>query len=257
MSHCFIVAGMDGRIGALERCVDCIKASKYADSDVYLYYQGTELYKLQDRDFFKYTIVDAQPRGVFTPRYELMKRFSLDYDFTIIIDDDLFMYPDTSYENAMAFLNQVPTAGCVCIGTHFNKRENKMVCVSDNMGYYNIRGGLVLPQNSVKIILDYFNDKEADYSEDTVWLLLYVKGLDLWQDHSSNAIHTSNYKEKKKHTGYSMVRLTKPYIPILSEYFNDTELTTENGRWDIPVRNIKSLCHINDKGLAERNRNRG
>ena len=259
---CFIVASMDSRIDLLNRCVDAIKASGYCNADVFLFFQGTHADEIQDKEFFKEILQSPNPRGVFTPRYECIKQFGINYDFSIIIDDDLFMYPDTSYESAMDFLNNNEDAGCVCIGSSNNKRENKIVCFSDSMEYYNICGGLVLPKRSMQIILDYFKDKEADYTEDMFWLLLYVKGYDLWKDYSSNAVHVSNYrtkeqKQKKEFTGYAAMRIEKPYLPILQEYFSDPKLTTYNGLYDRPIRDIKSLKHINANGLREREKNYG
>ena len=226
---------------------------------MFLYYQGHEIDKIEDIAFFKDVIFDEKLRGIFTPRYELFKIVrKRGYDFAILIDDDLFMYPDTSYATAMDWLDFKKDAGAVSIATHFYKCRNEIKNVSDSMGYFNVDGGMVFPIRSINIILDYFKDKEQDYTEDMVWLLLYVKGYDLYYDYHSKAHHQLNAKnDKKEYTGYAKMRFEKPYNPILSEWFNDTELTTENGRWSKPINNIKCLRYINANGIAERKRNRG
>lgn len=94
---CFIVAGMDNRIAFLERCIKCFKESRYADCDIYCYFQGGRWSEVQGREVFTEVVIDPNPRGVFTPRYELMKRFGVNYDYVIIIDDDLFILPETDY----------------------------------------------------------------------------------------------------------------------------------------------------------------
>lgn len=256
-TKCFIVASSSDRLDALDRCIRCINNNPlYRTTDIFLYYQGANINEIPHKERFRRILYDPNLRGIFTPRYELFK-ITQGYDYVILIDDDLYMYEDTSYESCIAFLKYNPLAGCINIGTQKKRRKNAFVCISDSMGYYNVEGGLVLPQKSVKIILDYFQDKEADYTEDMFWLLLYVKGLDLWQDRSSNANHVMNVKTKSKEiTGYTKMRYEKPYKPILSEWFRDTEITTEGGRFK-PVRGIKSLRHITALGLEERRRNYG
>ena len=255
MSYCFILASSDDRIDILQKCVECIQKSKYASSDVYLYYQGTKIDGFVYHDFFKGIVTSDHLRGVFTPRYVLMKEFGINYDYVIIIDDDLFMYPDTDYDSAMRFLAFMPSAGCCTILTHRGRRRNEMVNVSDSMGYYNVEGGLVFPQRSIKVILDYFKDKEMDYTEDMWWLLLYIKGFDLWRDYSSSAIHTFNYKNKGKMTGFSKMRTEKPHLPILSEWF-DSKLSYEE-RYGQTLYKIKELKDINKNGRRERMKNYG
>ena len=253
-THCFILASSDDRIHLLNKCVRCIKNSMYAQSDVYLYYQGTNIEAVEDKHFFKSIIVDDRLRGVFIPRYELMRRFCLDYDFTILIDDDLFMYPYTSYENCMDFLEFNQSAGCCCISMHGQKIKNVIKCVSDTKEDYNVFGGMVFPKRSIKCILEYFEDKAIEYSEDMVWLLLYVKGFDLYRDYSSKAIHICNQKTKDgKPTGFLKARYERAYVPILPNWFNSKRVFNKlHGRimWK-----IKEVSDINEQGKAERMRN--
>ena len=122
------------------------------------------------------------------------------------------------------------------------------------MGYYNVEGGLVFPKRSIRIILDYFKDKEADYTEDVIWLLLYVKGYDLYKCHTSNAIHCCNRKTKNgAYTGFSKMRLEKPHVPMLAEWFESK--TVFDDRFGHQVYKIKELKDINQDGIAERKRN--
>lgn len=255
MSYCFIVASSDDRTNLLERMVLSFKKNpEYCTADVYLFYQGERFNDFKYKDFFKQTIVDKNLRGIFTPRYELMKRFSLMYDFTILIDDDLFLYPDTSYSTCMSFLEFNPKAGCCCIRTHRGKRKNHIENISASMGSYNVNGGLVFPRKSIEIILEYFKDKESDYTEDMFWLLLYVKGYDLFQDYSSSSIHLFNQKTKEgEYTGFSKMRTEKPHKPILSEWFDSKKQFEE--RYGTEVWSIKELKDINENGIKERRKN--
>ncbi len=251
-SHCFILASSDDRLHLLDKCVECAKNSKYADSDFYLYYQGTSPFHYGD--FFKEILWDDRLRGVFTPRYKLLKKFGLRYDYTIIIDDDLFMRPDTSYENSMRFCELEPKAGAVSIIHNKNEVKPEIRCVSGTRQYFNISGGMVLPKRSVKIILDYFKDKEWDYTEDVIWLLLYVKGYDLYKDFSSSSMHMANRKgQNKELTGYNKMRVEKPHIPMLEEWFDSKKEYSETlGR---EVWKLKEMADINDAGILEREKN--
>lgn len=256
MRYCFIVACSDDRNHLLKRFIDSFKKNKlYSNADVFLYYQGQNLPK-EAEDFFKDIVISPILRGVFTPRYELFKRFCMNYEFTILLDDDLFLYPDTSYEKAMAFLDFNENAGCCCISRHIAPLKNEIKCISSKMGYYNVSGGMVFPKRAIKVILDYFKDKEDDYTEDVFWLLLYVKGFDLYQDFSSRAIHLYNQKDKNgNRTGFNKMRMTKPHKPILSEWF-DSRLVYQE-KYGMKVWQIKELKDINSAGIAERKRNYG
>ena len=55
---CFIVAGMDNRIAFLERCIKCFKESRYADCDIYCYFQGGRWSEVQGREVFTEVGID-------------------------------------------------------------------------------------------------------------------------------------------------------------------------------------------------------
>lgn len=255
-TFCFAVASSDDRIDILDRCVRCIKNNKYySDADIFLYFQGDKSF-LKNKDVYKEVLYCDRLRGIFTPRYELMK-FCADYDFIILIDDDVFLYEDTSYQNCMDFLNFNPKAGCCNICTSKGRLENSIELRSVMGKDYNIMGGIVFPKRAIKIILDYFADKEKDYTEDMFWLLLYVKGFDWYQDKSQKAIHMSSLKNKdNEYTGYIKMKIEKPYVPILSEYFDDAGYYFEE-RVERNLARIKRLNNINENGKRERMRNYG
>lgn len=252
--YCIILAGSDDRIHLLRDCVECLKKSRYNNADTYLFYQGIQHRDDPCMEHFTKIVWDTRLRGVFTPRYELMKRFCLEYDFTILIDDDLFLSPETSFENSMRFCEIEPNAGAVAILHNIKKGlKNEIRCVSGTGQYFNVCGGIVFPRKSIEIILDYFKDKEMDYTEDVVWLLLYVKGYDLYKDFSSASTHVANRKGKNKAlTGYNKMRFEKPHVPMLTEWF-DSKLETVNGK---TIYKLKEMRDINDNGLKERAKNR-
>ena len=252
-TKCFIIASSDDRVHLLKKCIDCAKKSRYSDCDFFLYFQG----KNRDFDisFFSEIIWDNQLRGVFTPRYELMKRYGRNYDYIIIIDDDLFLNPNTSYENSIAFCGANNHVGAVALTHTKNAVKNEIRCVSGTSEYFNVCGGLVLPKRSVNLILEYFKDKEKDYTEDVFWLLLYVKGFELYKDYTSYSTHIANRKTVNGElSGYNKMRLEKPHVPILTEWFDSKKEIIDNGlscRWK-----LKEMKDINQNGINERVRNR-
>lgn len=252
-TKCFILASSDDRVHLLKKCIDCAKNSRYADCDFFLYFQGEN--RDFDISFFSGIIWDNQLRGVFTPRYELMKAFCLDYDYTILIDDDLFMNESTSYDTGISFCDFESLAGAVALTHSKPSVKNEIRCVSGLSEYFNICGGLILPQKSIDIILQYFSDKEADYTEDVFWLLLYVKGFDLYKDYHSYATHIANRKSKNGElTGFNKMRLEKPHIPMLSEWFDSKkEIMGDDVSWRWKLKEMKD---INQAGINERARNR-
>ena len=250
---CIILASSDDRMHLLKKCVECLKKSRYKDTDTYLFFQGNEdCISEEYRSFFKGILWDKKLRGVFTPRYELMKKFCLEYEFTILIDDDLFMNESTSYERCMRFCEFQKRAGAVALTHSKENVKNQIRCVSGTSEYFNVCGGLVFPRESIKTIIEYFKDKERDYTEDVVWLLLYVKGYDLYKDYSSYASHKANRKsENGNFTGYNKMRIEKPHVPMLSEWFHEsTEMLNGTKVWK-----LKEMTDINEKGIEERRKN--
>lgn len=165
MKFCFIVASMDKRIPFLNKCIDAYRNSKYSDCDIFLYFQGDKIDDVKGKEIFTEIVIDPKPRGVFTPRYELMKRFCGDYDYTILIDDDLYITEETCFEKTCKFMEAYKHVGC---STTMNRRQfikNKIEIVpfGDEI---NVQGGLVIRREAVLEIVEYFKDKEADYTFD-------------------------------------------------------------------------------------------
>lgn len=256
----FIVASTVDREPYLERCIRCFKESRYfGKCDFYLYYQGGNIHEVDGIDVFTDIVISPVLRGIFTPRYELFKRYGLAYDYIIMLDDDLFIRPDTDYYKAIDFCKKIRNVGCITVAKA--KPDGKTIKRISYPDYTLIdtNGGMVFPRESVEIILDYFKDKEKDYSEDMFWLLLYIKGKDLYNDKRSMAIHVCNRPGKSGAiTGYRKMRAEKPYVPIMSEWFYDSKLIKKDYiSKDKMVRDTKSLKYIKPEGLEERLRNCG
>ena len=252
-SVCFIVAGMDKRVPFLEKCIQHYKNSKYAECDIYCYFQGSKWNYVKGGEIFKDVIIDPNPRGVFTPRYELMKRFGIKYDYCIIIDDDLFIQPETEYFNMIKFMQKQKNIGamsCLNVKTWI---QNRIDIVGTKDGF-NILGGMIFPQECVQIICDYFADKEDDYTFDCVWILLWIYGYDLAKDFRSYAQHKTAATQKidGDWTGFNWSRFKMPYKPFLTEYLNEPKMVYNPDRygWE---RGIPSLKDVNLKGLEMRN----
>ena len=253
MSFCFILAGSENRKHLLSRCIECFKDNKfYKDSDIYLYWQG-EKEAIPHKDWFTDMVVAPTLQGVFLPRYVLFKEFGTKYDYTILIDDDAFMYPDTSYENAISFLQAIDNNGLCNIGQQYNKRRNRLEMLDYQHENYNVSGGLVFPKKCVEILIDFFKDTDPNVTEDIFWILLYIKGFDLYRDFSSNLIHTCHRPAKDgSASGYYKWRLEKPHIPLLPQYTNAQLVQDDFGdrmRWKIP-----ECRDVNEAGLQERAR---
>ena len=253
MSFCFILAGTEDRAHLLERCVKCINANRfYSEADLYLYWQGDES-QIPFKERFKNIVVAPELQGVFLPRYSLFGRYGLKYDYTILIDDDLYMYPDTDYSSAMTFLQAINNNGICNIGQHFDKRRNQLKMINYSKDNFNVCGGIVFPQKCVKVLVDYFAVTNPNVTEDIFWVLLYCKGFDLYRDFSSNALHMCHRPAKNGDaSGYYKWRLEKPYIPLLPEYTNARLVKDDFGdrmRWKIP-----ECRDVNEAGMAERKR---
>lgn len=254
MRICFIVASMDKRIEFLERCIKCFRESEYAECDIYCYFQGEKWEQVQGREIFKDVVIDPKPRGVFTPRYELMKRFGTDYDYLILIDDDLFIGPDTKYYKTIKFMELNKNIGATCTLNIKSWLGNKIKIVQpgDN---FNVCGGMVFSRDAVQTILDYFADKEADYTFDCVWLLLWVKGYDLAKDFRSFASHKTAQTRKLngEWTGFNWSRVALEYVPFMTEYLNPPKIVFKGHRFGYE-HSIPLLSDVNEAGLKERAR---
>ena len=217
--------------------------------EFFLYYQGEEA-DVERKDFFSDIIFDNRLRGVFTPRYELLKRYGVNYEFSIILDDDLRMTKATSYEHGIGEIRKNPKIGAVSLA-QYKKTSSRFELAKRGMRF-SILGGLILPKKSVCLILDYFKDKEKDYSEDDAfWLIPYIKGYDLYLDSTSYALHGGKEKDENgQHTGFLKSWLEMPFVPTLEEWTTLSEIKKE----DKTALKIKGLAGVNEKGLAERER---
>lgn len=253
MSFCFVLASSEDRAYLLDRCIKCINENRlYSKADVYLYWQGNEN-KIPYKDRFAGIISAPTLQGIFLPRYTLFKTFGVRYDYTILIDDDMFMYPDTSYETAIAFLQAIGNTGICNIGRQFDRRRNELRVIDYAHEDFNLFGGIVFPQRCVQILVDFFEGTDPKVTEDIFWILLYIKGFDLYRDFSSNLIHTCHRPAKNGDaSGYYKWRLEKPHIPLLPQWTEAHLVKDDFGdrmRWKIP-----ECRDVNEAGLAERMR---
>ena len=248
---CFVVAGMDNRIHFLEDCIAHYKASQYNGIDIYLYFQGLNFDAIKGKDVFADVIIDSKPRGVFTPRYELMKRFGVNYDYVIVIDDDLFIEDGTDYWKTIKLLETNKNIGAACISESKAFVKNR-VDIAGAEDLFNVRGGLILPRESVKMIINYFSDKEKDYSFDCFWLLIWVRGYDLAIDYRSYARHVCARKVNGEYSGFNASLVRMPYEPLLTEFFNERPIALRYGSY---VRDIPTIKDANDLAIRTRLKN--
>lgn len=131
--------------------------------------------------------------------------------------------------------------------------NTKVKGVIEQDGNINVEGGLVLPKKAVKEILEYFGDKEKDYTFDYFWLLCYVKGFDLYRDRRSRAQHVPVRKVNGEYTGFNYSLVKKPYIPMMLEYFRTPKTIERHGRIEPRFTKVSDLT---DLGRQERILNR-
>lgn len=246
-SICFIVAGMDKRKHFLERCIAAFLNSLYKTCDIFCYYQGELWDSVVGKEIFKSVIIDSKLRGVFTPRYELMKQFAKDYDYTVIIDDDLFIEKETDYYKAVKFVEFMGDSVVVSLSN--SKTKNLIERRND----INIDGGMVIPRRGIMEILDYFRDKEKDYTFDYFWLFLYVKGFDLYKDWRSKSNHVPSRKVNGEFTGFNYSRYHLEYIPMMEEWFKPAKFADGHGSHGAQFIHVSDLT---EAGKAERLRNK-
>lgn len=249
--YCFVLASSSDRVHLLKRCIESLnKNNLYKDADIYLFWQGDEN-EIPYKNRFAGIISSDRLRGVFYPRYALFEKFSVDYEYTILIDDDLFVYEDTSYENAMRFLKMINNNGICNLGRQFDKRRNELRRINYSSEDYNVNGGLVIPNKGVKILVDFFKDTDESVTEDIFWILLYIKGFDLYKDFTSNALHSSHRKSKNgEASGYFKWRLEKPHVPLLPQYTKQKlvkDFFGDRMRYKIP-----ECRDVNEAGMIER-----
>lgn len=255
MEKCFILASSQDRTKLLRRCIeDMSKNELYKNADIYLYWQGTEE-AIPYKERFNDIIISPTLRGIFKPRYELFKRCK-DYDYVILIDDDIFMYPDTTYEGAISFLKMMDNKGICNLGSHFDKRRNQLQMIDYSKDDYNVCGGIVFPKECIEVLIDYFKDTPENVTEDIFWILLYIKGYDLYRDFSSNVIHTCHRPaDNGEPSGYYKLRIEKPYIPLLPEYTNHKLIPDYCRKGQFRYK-IPETRDVNVKGLEERMKNK-
>lgn len=248
---CFILASTENRDYLLKRCVEAINSNAlYKDADLYLYWQGKED-KIPHKERFTDIFVSDKLMGIFAPRYYLFKTYGVQYKYTVLIDDDLFMYPDTSYESAMSFLSVIDNNGVCNLGRQFHKRRNTVFMINYSTDDYNVEGGIVFPNKCVNVLVDYFKDTPVEVTEDIFWILLYVKGFDLYRDFSSNAIHTCHRPASDgSESGYYKWRLERPHVPLLPEY--TTQRLVKDYFGDKMRYKVPEPRDVNEAGLEER-----
>lgn len=255
MSYCFVVASSEDRSHLLDRCVLCIRENdNYKNADLFLYWQG-DRDAIPHADLFTGITCVETLQGIFLPRYTLFAKYGDAYDYIILIDDDMFMYRDTSYETAMDFLKSIDNNGICNIGRQFDRRRNELRVIDYSHEDYNLFGGIVFPRKCVRVLVDFFSQTDPSVTEDIFWVLLYIKGFDLYRDFSSNLIHTYHRPAKDGGTsGYYKWRLEKPHIPLLPQWTSAKLVKDDFGdrmRWRIP-----ECRDVNEAGLRERMQNR-
>lgn len=112
-NFCFILASITGREHLLNDFVNSVKNSKYNKNDFYLYFQNvaentsTGEY---DKSLFKNVYISNSRDGTCLPKMYWLHNLN-NYDFYILIDDDMEFLGKEDYETAMGFVANVKECG--------------------------------------------------------------------------------------------------------------------------------------------------
>lgn len=208
MRFCFILASITGREKLLNAFIEAAKSSKYKDCDFYLYFQNTTGEEPGfDAGFFRGIIWSSERDGCCLPRMRLLEAYP-DYDFWIIVDDDVEFCGGEDYEAIMRFLNKNPTAG-ICIGDYGNNRKNyesrlkkaKRVFEVKNIAF--VEGGQVISRKIRKLLLEQVPMDKLTY--DAYNITAYVNGYTNYKYYGSVCLHkltngTQGYVYVQRHS---------------------------------------------------------
>ena len=190
MKFCFILASISGREHLLREFIASAKISKYKDCDFYLYFQKTGAEEPDfDRSFFRDIIWSSSRDGVCLPRMRLLEKYP-DYDFWIIVDDDVEFLGLENFEPMMKFLQVTPDAGIV-VGTHKNNKKYYEKAVQQkrmevkNISF--IEGGAVISRKIRDLLLREIPMERIAY--DGYSIITYVHGYTNYKYFGSVVLH--------------------------------------------------------------------
>lgn len=230
MKYCFILASITGREHLLSAFIESAKRSKYAGADYYLYFQSIDDEKptgLYDKSFFKDIHTSTTRDGVCLSRMYWLHQLN-DYDYYIIVDDDMEFLGKEDYDSVMGFEKDHTECGLcstLCRRTiaQFEKVQPINEFKVDNVQH--IDGGCVFRKDIRDLLV-----REIDlqrYALDSFCIVTFINGYTNYQYYGSVTLHKAGAKQ-----GFIYVRKHKDeFIPKFEKYIIKTYY---DGKLNIP-----------------------
>lgn len=232
MSYCFLVASLTGREHLLNKFIESAKKSKYKDADYYLYFQqiGLESKGDFDKSFFKDIYVSHTRDGVCLSRMYWLHRLD-NYDFYIIVDDDMEFLGKEDFDTPMKFAGAISDCGLCsteCFRTigYYDKSVQKHKFVVENVQW--IFGGTVIKKSIRDLLV-----REIDlnpYTYDGFCLVTYVHGYTNYKYLGSITLHKAGAKNGVEY----VYKNYKEFVPYFEKYIKNPY--DSRGRLKLPIR---------------------
>lgn len=216
MKFCFVVASITGREHLLNKFIESVKKSKYRNADFYLYFQelddaGSNGF---DISFFKNVYISKSRDGVCLSRMYWLHKLD-DYDFYIIVDDDMEFLGKEDFDAMMFFSQAVNDCGLVCADCRRTLKLYDKFVPKNKFSVKNVQwiyGGTVI-KKSVRDLLV----KEIDlkpYTYDGFCLITYINGYTNYMYEGCLTLHKAGAKH-----GFEYVRKNdNEFIPKFEKY---------------------------------------
>lgn len=248
MRYCFIMASLSTRTHLLNKFIDSAKKSKYKDADYYLYFQNiTGEEPNFDTSFFKDIKYSATRDGVFYPRAYWLHNLD-DYDFYIIIDDDMEFLGKENFEEMMDFASHFPHCGLVC-GEYKNrldlyeKAEKKNDFKEQNIQF--LEGGGIIKKEIRDLFCKVIPFEKLSY--DAFCIVTYINGYTNYKCYSSIVLH----KLTNGNQGFVYVkRHSSEYKEWFEKYIKQTHYE-HNGELRLPLKE----SDLTDEAIMLHNKN--
>lgn len=233
MSFCFIMASVTGREHMLNDFIKSAKASKYADCEYYLYFQdidGAKKTGAVDYSFFADVHTSKTRDGVCLPRMFWLHELD-NYDFYIVIDDDMEFLGKEDYESMMNFAGSIRECGLCCSDCRrtlklYNEFPIEKVFKKNNLEW--ISGGAVIKKEVRDLLVREIDLKP--YTYDAFCLVTYINGYTNYQYQGSCSLHKAGQKD-----GFAYTRKNSDqFVTKFEKYIIDP--FKKNGKLTLPYR---------------------
>lgn len=231
MRFCFLSACITGREHLLNKFIESARNSKYSDCDYYLYYQDVDSNGKKaefDQSFFKDVYVSNSRDGACLPRMYWLDKLD-DYDYYIIIDDDMEFLGKENFEPAMAFAGNVESCGVCCTSCCRTKKDYYNSVLKKKFTAQNIQwvaGGQIIKRSVRELLLEEIPMEPLTY--DGFSFVTYLAGYTNYHYWGSVTLHVAGQKNGVEYVYRNSEELT----PHFEQYILKTH--DDNGKMILP-----------------------